>query len=168
MGGTTIFSNWNNYEPIKILIYLTPLRILLISCKQVTNTADPVQTALAGLHCLLRHTLLIFLTSGLVHPYHLDESICSLGVSGEYLYFCCILHRNALSKQYRPWSDAASCGIWTGSLLFAYVPKMGIQSKKGAGVFMVPNNCSKLTIAKLYFICFHLDGCFLLKLIWLL
>ena len=30
-----------------------------------------------------------------------------------------------VSKQWRPWSDAVFCGVWSGSALFAYVPKMG-------------------------------------------
>ena len=30
-----------------------------------------------------------------------------------------------VSKQWRPWSDAGFCGIWSGFALFAYVPKMG-------------------------------------------
>ena len=47
-----------------------------------------------------------------------------------------LLHRNhwasqifsidiPVSKQWRPWSDAGFCGIWSGFALFAYVPKMG-------------------------------------------
>ena len=34
-----------------------------------------------------------FLTSELVHPYHLDESILVLGVSGECFHFHCIFHK---------------------------------------------------------------------------
>ena len=32
-----------------------------------------------------------------------------------------------LSKKWRPWSDAAFCGVWSGSALFAYVPQMGLM-----------------------------------------
>ena len=39
------------------------------------------------------------LTSGLVHPCHLDESISSLGVSGECLTFYCILHEKSCKQK---------------------------------------------------------------------
>ena len=32
-----------------------------------------------------------------------------------------ILIEYSVCKQWRPWSDAAFCGIWSGSALFAYV-----------------------------------------------
>ena len=38
-----------------------------------------------------------FLTSGLVHPYHLDESVSNIGVS--FFTVCCI--EISVSKQYR-------------------------------------------------------------------
>ena len=66
------------------------------------------------------------MTNGTVHPYQLDESI------SEFRGVCCILSilisfsiEFPVSKQCRPWSDAVFCGIWSGSALFAYVPKMG-------------------------------------------
>ena len=38
-----------------------------------------------------------------------------------------------LSKQCRAWSDAAECGVWSVSALFAYVPsfKETLGTKKG-------------------------------------
>ena len=30
-----------------------------------------------------------------------------------------------VSEQWRPWSDAAFCDVWSGSALFGYVPKKG-------------------------------------------
>ena len=43
------------------------------------------------------------------------------------VFFICIqvLIENYASKQWRPWSDAAFCGIWSLSALFAYVPHKG-------------------------------------------
>ena len=38
---------------------------------------------------------------------------------------------NPVSKQCRPWSDITSCGVWSGSALFAYDPFNGFQSKNG-------------------------------------
>ena len=34
-------------------------------------------------------------------------------------------------KQCRPWSDTTFCSIWSGSALFAYVPKMGLGMQHG-------------------------------------
>ena len=36
-----------------------------------------------------------------------------------------------ICKQWRPWPDAAFCGIWSGSALFASYPFRGLQSSMG-------------------------------------
>ena len=66
------------------------------------------------------------LPSGSVHPYQLDESISNFrGVRYSFFIFILFWIEIPVSKQCRPWSDAAFCGIRSGSALFAYVPKMG-------------------------------------------
>ena len=51
-----------------------------------------------------------------------------------FLFFGCLMYcfhfhlffiEIPVSKQWRPWSDAAFCSIWSVSALFAYVPKVG-------------------------------------------
>ena len=44
-------------------------------------------------------------------------------VVGWYFHFIQILIEHSISKLLRPWSDAAFCGVWSGSALFAYVPQ---------------------------------------------
>ena len=51
-----------------------------------------------------------FLTTGLVHPYHLNNPFLVLSISGVFFHFYCILHRSSL-KQTR-----------TGSVLLADIP----------------------------------------------
>ena len=36
----------------------------------------------------------------------------------------------AVSKQWRSWSDAALCGVWSGSELFVYVPLLGFPPQQ--------------------------------------
>ena len=48
-----------------------------------------------------------------------------LGVSPVLFHFYYISNIYSCYKQWRPWSDATFCGVWSGSALFAYVPKMG-------------------------------------------
>ena len=57
-----------------------------------------------------------FYTGGLFHCYMLDESICHVeSILSLFLF----LMENSISKQGRPRSDATSCGVWSGSALFA-------------------------------------------------
>ena len=61
-----------------------------------------------------------FLTSGLVHSYHSDNPIYSFrGFWWNISTFIVLCIEIPVSKQCRPWSDAAFCGVWTGSALFA-------------------------------------------------
>ena len=54
-----------------------------------------------------------------------------LGVSGLFVTFILYLMENPVSKQGRSWSDATSCGIWSGCTLFAYDPFTGFQVRMG-------------------------------------
>ena len=42
-----------------------------------------------------------------------------------FLIFIQILIEHSVSQQWRPWSDATFCGVWSGFALFAYVPQKG-------------------------------------------
>ena len=66
------------------------------------------------------------------HSYQLNQSISVLRIVGCFLgFFCCfflfffISIERSVSILWRPWSDAAFCGVWYGSPLFAYVPQKG-------------------------------------------
>ena len=72
------------------------------------------------------------LPNGLSEPYQLDESIFYLrGVWCTFFIFIIFLIEIPVSKPCRPWSDAAFCGIWSGSALFVYVPKNGTPDLYG-------------------------------------
>ena len=60
--------------------------------------------------------------NGIFRPDQLDESISNLNVLGSYVSISFnIVKVHYVSKQYRTWSDAEVCGVWTGSALFANV-----------------------------------------------
>ena len=54
--------------------------------------------------------------------------ISILGTSGYKIYI--FLEKNGwtICKQWRPWSDAAFCGVWSGSALFANYPFTGLPT----------------------------------------
>ena len=57
---------------------------------------------------------------GPVHTYQLDQSISNFrGVWCTFFVFILFRIDVPVSKQWRPWSDAAFCGVWSGSALFA-------------------------------------------------
>ena len=66
-----------------------------------------------------------FMSSGLFYLNSLDRSISHLNPFKGCLvrFYYCHVCRNfwTLRKQCRPWSDAAFCGVWSGSTLFANV-----------------------------------------------
>ena len=47
-----------------------------------------------------------------------------------FFIFIQILKEFSVSKQWRTWSDAAFCGVWSGFALFAYVPQKGAYAYK--------------------------------------
>ena len=51
-----------------------------------------------------------YVTNGLSHPYHLDESTFILGASGVVFHFYFIFDENYVSKQNSPRLNAAYCG----------------------------------------------------------
>ena len=64
------------------------------------------------------------LSTGWVH-FHFRGGWCT------FFIFILFLIEIPISKQWRPWSDGAFCGIWSGSALFASVPKIGRQAYMG-------------------------------------
>ena len=64
-------------------------------------------------------------TNGLSNPYHLDESISIFRDIRSIFFFIYILFFDEIhvSKQNSPSWDAAYCGVTSGAILFAYVPK---------------------------------------------
>ena len=51
-----------------------------------------------------------------------------LGVSGYMIYIFLKKNGWSIRKQWKPWSDAAFCGVWSVSALFASYPFRGLQS----------------------------------------
>ena len=68
-----------------------------------------------------------YLTNGFSHRYHLGESTFILGVSGVSFFFS-LFDEMSLFKQNSPRWDAAFCGVTSVAILFAYVPKKGLQA----------------------------------------
>ena len=58
-----------------------------------------------------------------------DESISNL--LGDILFFFELLKETVVSKQWRVWSDALFCGVWSGFALFAEVPQKEHQAYIG-------------------------------------
>ena len=73
----------------------------------------------------------LFLHCGFCHPYRLNEFISSLrGVWCIFFIFILFFIEIVVSKQWRPWTDAAAfCGAWSGSA--PKVPKMERQAHMG-------------------------------------
>ena len=68
-----------------------------------------------------------FQPNGISCSYQLGQSISVLRVVGWYFFiFIQILIQHSVSKQWRPRSDVAECGIWSGSVLCANVPQKGL------------------------------------------
>ena len=68
--------------------------------------------------------------NGFSYPYtlyivwvHLSFKECQV----YFFIFVLSVIENPINKQWRPWSDAALCNVWSGSALFAYVPQKGHQ-----------------------------------------
>ena len=49
----------------------------------------------------------------------------NVGLLGGNFHLIQILKETYVSKQWRTWSDAAICGVWSGFALFADVPQKG-------------------------------------------
>ena len=65
------------------------------------------------------------------HTIYWKSPISILGMSGYEIYI--FLEKNGLTicKQWRPRSDAAFCGVWSGSVLFANYPFTGLPTTMG-------------------------------------
>ena len=66
-----------------------------------------------------------FMHNGISHCYQFDQCISISRVVGLYFILIQILIEQSVSKQWIPWSDAAICGVWSGSALFAIYPQEG-------------------------------------------
>ena len=83
---------------------------------------------LMRMHCNIPVKVNLNKPSGLSHPYQLDESTSIFrGIRTNFSFFDEI----PVSKQYRPRCDAVFCGVTSGAILFAYVPKIGRQAYVG-------------------------------------
>ena len=83
------------------------------------------------------HIFTTFVTSGLVHPYQLDESILVLGVSGECFHFYCIFARNSseansADPDQMPKNRCCTLRRHLNRVrTLCICPKKGLRSKKG-------------------------------------
>ena len=121
---------WGNFAglvPTMISCWRSIFRSQNRDCKGPMDTVEStatrifLQTAVSKTKNINPH-----LPSRPVHPYQLEESISNFG-GVWHTFFIFILFRIdvPVSKQWSPWSDAMFCGVWSGSALFAYIPKMG-------------------------------------------
>ena len=69
--------------------------------------------------------------SGISHYYQFIQSIFVLGLLGVFFIFILNLIEHTVSKQWRPWSDAAFCGVCSRSALFAHVLQKGRKAHIG-------------------------------------
>ena len=76
--------------------------------------------------------------------YQFDQSISVLRVVGRYFRFTSDYNRVFVSKQWRPWSDAAFCCVWSGFVLFAYAPQ---KARYVLWVKMIAKLCRTVNIA---------------------
>ena len=60
-----------------------------------------------------------------------------LGVLVVNYIFIQVLIENYVSKQWWPWLDAAFCGVWSVSALFAYVPQKEREAYMGKGALAI-------------------------------
>ena len=51
-----------------------------------------------------------------------------------------MFHKRDIGKQFRPWSDAAEHGVWSGALLFVLVQELVLPSQKHAYIILTPLN----------------------------
>ena len=68
-------------------------------------------------HCILNR---------LSHTIYWKSLISILGTSGYEIYILLEKNGQTVCKQWRPWSDTAFCGVWSGSALFANYPFTGL------------------------------------------
>ena len=89
------------------------------------------------------------------HNIYWKSPISILGTSGCEIYI--FLGKNDLTvcKQWRPWSDAAFCGVWSGSALFANYPFTGLPTiqwvkRKQSGVNYIFGQVNVKEVNKLW------------------
>ena len=89
---------------------------------------------LSEIHSLITK-LNTFVTNGLSHPYHFDESIFNFGgigssEIGSNLFFFISFFAEIINSNDASW-DAAFCGVTSVAILFANVPLKGRQGYTG-------------------------------------
>ena len=67
----------------------------------------------------------------LSHTIYWKCPISILGTSGYEIYIFLEKNGQTICKQWRTWSDATFCGIWSGSALFAKYPFTGLPTTMG-------------------------------------
>ena len=73
-------------------------------------------------HCILNR---------LSHTIYWKSPVSILGTPGYEIYIFLEKNGKAIFKQWRPWSDAAFCSVWSGSALFAIYPFTGLPTTMG-------------------------------------
>ena len=79
----------------------------------------------------------------LSNPYSLGEFILILGLMGGIFSFF-QFNRNSVSKQWRPLSDSAFCGLWSGSALLPMLHKKTLRLVLVNAVLAVTRGIRKL------------------------
>ena len=77
-----------------------------------------------GLDLILTHCRL----NRLSHTIYWKSPISILGRWGHQIYIFLEKNGQTICKQRRPWADAAFCGVWSGSALFAKYPFTGLPT----------------------------------------
>ena len=83
---------------------------------------------LLSFHALKWHIFVLvtpFKPNEISRPIHFSFKGCWM----VFFIFGQILIEHTVSKQWRPWSDATFCGVWSGFALFAYVPQKDARLK---------------------------------------
>ena len=74
---------------------------------------------------------------------------------GGIFIFIQISIEHSVSKQWRPWPDAAFCGAWPGSALYAYVPQKGRDTFMGVLVCFLSWGSVLCRLRSGYMMCFN-------------
>ena len=123
-------SNLKNYQIKWLGAYE---ECLATEAKDYYYTKDGLQSTLAkfsGRYCAVSIPLEQgSLVKILTHICLVDPSILITWTISFPICFIFILFKIEIpvGKQWRPWSDAAFWGVWSGSALFAYVPNKGAR-----------------------------------------
>ena len=102
---------------ITIIIIIIIIIITYIIIITITTTITTIVTTIYTLFSVFHYKLFQYLSQVFVclNSFHTNPFIWKHPVAT-----CCYVYKCWISgKQCRPWSDAAFCGVWPGSTLFA-------------------------------------------------